>query len=179
MGAFTGTVLTDNTTIKANIQELGTQVDTNTSNIAGNTGTPGSAYLTSTTSYTTPGGAVWDEIGTTTTHVTISKWRSASKVEINFIDHEIVSPTTNLGYRIKRGATVIKTYSNIFNSSGDLTSPSLVTGGLLAEAGTNKWMEFKYIDTTTSTGSLTYTIEWRASTGSYSSNARSLIVKEI
>lgn len=37
MGSFTGTVLTDNTTAKANIQELGTQVDTNVTDIATNT----------------------------------------------------------------------------------------------------------------------------------------------
>lgn len=32
-GAFTGTVLTSNTTVKANVQELGTQVDTNVSDV--------------------------------------------------------------------------------------------------------------------------------------------------
>jgi hypothetical protein len=40
MGAMTGTVLTSNTTAKANIQELGTQVDTNTSDIATITSSP-------------------------------------------------------------------------------------------------------------------------------------------
>jgi hypothetical protein len=35
MGTYTGTVLTDNTTVKANIQELGTQVDTNTTHSTG------------------------------------------------------------------------------------------------------------------------------------------------
>ena len=34
MGAYTGTVLTDSTTAKANIQELGVQVDTNVTEIA-------------------------------------------------------------------------------------------------------------------------------------------------
>lgn len=37
MGAYTGTVLTDGTTTKANIQELGTQVDTNVTGISDNT----------------------------------------------------------------------------------------------------------------------------------------------
>ena len=36
MGAYTGTVLTDGTTTKANIQELGTQVDTNVTGISDN-----------------------------------------------------------------------------------------------------------------------------------------------
>lgn len=36
MGLYTGTVLTDNTTVKANIQEVGTQVDTNVTDIGAN-----------------------------------------------------------------------------------------------------------------------------------------------
>ena len=142
MGSYTGTVLTDSTTAKANIQELGTQVDTNVVDIA-NVKTQSGGLSTGTDPALSAG---WNTLDTVSVYTPNGKIYlsgsytigSNNNMELRWVIDSDVAPTDALNGSVASGAAQIAGTSDCYWSTTAGTHTVKVQFRLTAAyAGTN------------------------------------------